>query len=492
MDQDQIDEQALIAALSLDDQEKTLTVFTMYNQSKKDNFNLSPENSANRQALAKKMLQILMPSSKVMYLAEALSTFLYLSRDRELVLRHMSAMDFINFFLKHGKLTGKERPSKKDSDGNDESRTELLASTALNSKCRTKLVENYGGRTVLMEFLRCRINMATESNSNRKGKMFTKHQAELVNEALKVLFNVNVDLRKSTIYSAQEVADLDLAVSSSKTILLSTSENDAMTESLHCNAGNALYSVPPQQLNMDLFIEKSGDCSSMETIKSDGMAPLLSLFNILHRYIMNNTIKTDILQPLLALLCQLCRLSAVIRKAFKAEILPPRKDLKRRPEEGGTLSNKMIKLCTHTNVEVKHGVADFLFVLCKEDVDRFVKYTGYGNAAGLLAARGLLAGGHGETVYSESDSDSDTEEYINASSFINPVTGHVPPPSRNPMEGMTDEQKEYLAVQLANDISKLSSHDVIQPMCVGEDGQLIPFRQKVHETQLEENEEESV
>uniref|UniRef100_H2YH29 WAPL domain-containing protein n=1 Tax=Ciona savignyi TaxID=51511 RepID=H2YH29_CIOSA len=234
MDQDQIDEQALIAALSLDDQEKTLTVFTMYNQS----------------ALAKKMLQILMPSSKVMYLAEALSTFLYLSRDRELVLRHMSAMDFINFFLKHGKLTGKERPSKKDSDGNDESRTELLAckclsnvlfitkdskntcsddeflksivnkisqhqnhdhdvifitlrliflATALNSKCRTKLVENYGGRTVLMEFLRCRINMATESNSNRKGKMFTKHQAELVNEALKVLFNVNVDLRKSTI-----------------------------------------------------------------------------------------------------------------------------------------------------------------------------------------------------------------------------------------------------------------------------------------------------
>ena len=40
-----------------------------------------------------------------------------------------------------------------------------------------------------------------------------------------------------------------------------------------------------------------------------------------------------------------------------------------------------------------------------------MKYTGYGNAAGLLQLRGLLAGGQGETVYSDTDSDSDTEEY---------------------------------------------------------------------------------
>lgn len=115
-------------------------------------------------------------------------------------------------------------------------------------------------------------------------------------------------------------------------------------------------------------------------------------------------------------------------------------------------------------------------IICVFAVDRFVKYTGYGNAAGLLASRGLLAGGHGETVYSDTDSDSDTEEYKEASTKydnqktmlfalnnlfcflcrINPVTGHIPPPVTNPMEGMSDEQKEYLAAQLANDISKLS------------------------------------
>ena len=43
-------------------------------------------------------------------------------------------------------------------------------------------------------------------------------------------------------------------------------------------------------------------------------------------------------------------------------------------------------------------------------VARFVKYTGYGNAAGLLAQRGLMCGGKTGEYSSESD-DSDTEEY---------------------------------------------------------------------------------
>ena len=44
---------------------------------------------------------------------------------------------------------------------------------------------------------------------------------------------------------------------------------------------------------------------------------------------------------------------------------------------------------------------------------RFIKYTGYGNAAGLLAARGLMAGGRPEGQSSE-DEDTDTDEYKEA------------------------------------------------------------------------------
>lgn len=58
-------------------------------------------------------------------------------------------------------------------------------------------------------------------------------------------------------------------------------------------------------------------------------------------------------------------------------------------------------------------------------MDNLLKYTGYGNAAGLLLARGLLAGGRGETQYSE-DEDSDTEEYKSAKPLYAPPT----PPSR--------------------------------------------------------------
>lgn len=67
-----------------------------------------------------------------------------------------------------------------------------------------------------------------------------------------------------------------------------------------------------------------------------------------------------------------------------------------------------------------------------------VKYTGFGNAAGHLAQKGLMGGGRGP-AYSSS-SDSDTEEYREAEPHIDPVVGCTRPPRNNPWEGMTDEQ----------------------------------------------------
>jgi hypothetical protein len=44
-----------------------------------------------------------------------------------------------------------------------------------------------------------------------------------------------------------------------------------------------------------------------------------------------------------------------------------------------------------------------------------IKYTGYGNCAGLLANRGLMCGGQsqGQGDYSSDSEDSETEEYSN-------------------------------------------------------------------------------
>lgn len=71
-----------------------------------------------------------------------------------------------------------------------------------------------------------------------------------------------------------------------------------------------------------------------------------------------------------------------------------------------------------------------------------VKYTGFGNAAGHLAQKGLLSGGR-TGDYSSSSDDSDTEEYLEAQPNIDPVVGCTRPPRINPFEGMSDEQVEF-------------------------------------------------
>lgn len=91
---------------------------------------------------------------------------------------------------------------------------------------------------------------------------------------------------------------------------------------------------------------------------------------------------------------------------------------------------------------------------------RFVKYTGYGNAAGLLATRGLLGGQRSQATSSgtrySSDSDSDTEEYRQVKDRVNPVTGQVEEEQPDPMEGMTEDEKEEEAHRLISLFNKLS------------------------------------
>lgn len=56
---------------------------------------------------------------------------------------------------------------------------------------------------------------------------------------------------------------------------------------------------------------------------------------------------------------------------------------------------------------------DNIIIMHLNAANRLVKHTGYGNAAGLLLAHGLLAGGKdsGQENYSSDSETSDTEEY---------------------------------------------------------------------------------
>lgn len=100
------------------------------------------------------------------------------------------------------------------------------------------------------------------------------------------------------------------------------------------------------------------------------------------------------------------------------------------------------------------------------------KYTGYGNAAGLFANRGLLGGHGGPSAdnYSSDSEDSDTEEYKQIQHAINPVLGCYDSPRPDPFAGMSDEQKEYEAMKLVNLMDQLNRQGVVQPCRIGADG----------------------
>ncbi|KAM3870309.1 chaperone Ric-8B [Diretmus argenteus] len=287
-------------------------------------------------------------------------------------------------------------------------------------------------------------------------------------EALKALFNLTLS------DAGEEDGDHQLRLISAimRHLLMQKTETEEKTEEAHSHAVNLLSNLPVCCLDVLIDVPVQGGVEEYSGKNMDVVQVLLDFME--KRIDKQGSNYKEGLTPVLSLLTEGSRHHREIRRYIKAQVLPPLKDVKIRPEIGTTIRNKLVRLMTHVDMGVKQSAAEFLFVLCKESVDNLLKYTGYGNAAGLLVARGLLAGGRGETQYSE-DEDSDTEEYKSAKPFINPITGHVEEPMPNPMEEMTEEQKEYEAQKLVNMFDKLSRQNLIRPMGVRKDGTLAPL-----------------
>lgn len=74
---------------------------------------------------------------------------------------------------------------------------------------------------------------------------------------------------------------------------------------------------------------------------------------------------------MLTVLVKCARCNPIQRRYLKQKILPPSCDFKTRPEVGDQSRNRLIKLLTTPVTQVRDLVADFLFVLCKENGNRF-------------------------------------------------------------------------------------------------------------------------
>ncbi|XP_074533676.1 chaperone Ric-8B isoform X2 [Halichoeres trimaculatus] len=288
-------------------------------------------------------------------------------------------------------------------------------------------------------------------------------------EALKASFNLTL----SYVGGEEDEHQFRLIAAILRHLLMQKTETEEKTEEAHSHAVNLLNNLPVSCLDVLIDLPVQG---GQEKYGGKNMDAIQVLLDFMEKRIDKGSNYKECLTPVLSLLTEGSRQHREIRRYIKAQVLPPLKDVKIRPEIGSAVRNKLVRLMTHVDMGVKQTSAEFLFVLCKESVDNLLKYTGYGNAAGLLVARGLLAGGRGETQYSE-DEDSDTEEYKTAKPFINPITGHVEEPMPNPIEEMTEEQKEYEAQKLANMFDKLSRQNVIRPMGVRPDGTLAPLEE---------------
>ncbi|KAF7697682.1 hypothetical protein HF521_004192 [Silurus meridionalis] len=314
-----------------------------------------------------------------------------------------------------------------------------------------------------------------------------KEVSQRVIETLKVLFNVTYSSHTQQ-PDEEEAALYRRLAAVLRHCLLLPCQGEELTEELQGQTVNVLSALPLQCLDVLLTVRLSEGSRESGGVNMDCVHSLL-LF--MERRLDRGYKLKERLTPVLNLLTESCRAHRETRRYLRQQILPPLRDVALRPEQGDTVRNKLVRLMTHVDTELKHCAAELLFVLCKENVGRFVKYTGYGNAAGLLAARGLLSGRSStpQTQYS-SDSDSDTEEYRLARDKINLVTGRVEEPQPDPMEGMSEEEKEAEAVRLVAMFNRLSRDKIIQPISVMPDGRLAPLCGSMRNSTLEEEEEE--
>ncbi|XP_037396604.1 synembryn-A isoform X2 [Pygocentrus nattereri] len=357
--------------------------------------------------------------------------------------------------------------------------------TAIRVDVRTQLARELRGAALLTEVLDATLGLRWldtyevaragaegQSEVPPLGRMETERAMEI----LKILFNVTFDTNRRKV-DEEEAATYRHLGAILRHCLMSTAEGEERTEEFHSHTVNLMGNLPLPCLDVLLMPKVQQGSIEYMGVNMDAVNMLLDFME--KRLDRGNKLKETLL-PSLNLLTESARIHRETRKFLRmklscmcvcTQVLPPLRDVRNKPEEGNALRNKLVRLMTHIDTDVKTCAAEFLFVLCKESVSRFIKYTGYGNAAGLLAARGLMRGGGEPGLYSE-DEDSDTEEYREAKPHINPVTGRVEDEQPNPMEGMTEEQKEYEAMKLVNMFDKLSRDHVIQPMKLDADGKM--------------------
>ncbi|CAK9818055.1 ric8a [Anthophora quadrimaculata] len=332
--------------------------------------------------------------------------------------------------------------------------------TALNISMRQIVKTDLNGDECLINIL--------ENIVQSEGEDYTLKgdTTALLCEVLKALFNLYINSSDSMEEEEEKTKRLVLILHK---LLLSKCEK---TDDLHSNIANLLTVIPHGYYSTIIPPTKE---NHRYVYQDRDMRAVYILLKFLYKRLNYKDDLIGNLSPIVTAFVRMVKAERLIRKYTRLQILPPLIDVMHRPEEGTTMRAKLCQLLTSPLTELRDLVAEFLFILCKENVTRMVKYTGYGNAAGMFANKGLLGTNKKKSAYSSESEDSETEEYLKHKEQINPVTGCFEHPKPNPLEGMTEEQKEYEALQLVGLVDKLTREGLVQPCRIGEDGKPKPI-----------------
>ncbi len=290
----------------------------------------------------------------------------------------------------------------------------LLLLTAKNAPTRSRLTNQASALSALLDGLEVSLSIDA-SPSEATDSPLTSDAIVCVTEYLKVLFNLSSNVTPCQVGAGVEDGDedddeddsevfiecgaeFDRMVALLSRLLLRPCQSPESANELLIHSINLLTSVPGRACTGLLLPRTSasqeGDCFEEHDLR------IVSRF-LDHMELLLTQRGQDWsinLMALLNALCNACRHVRPLRKYCRLRVLPPLRDeeLRKLPEEGSSLRNRLCVLLTSPNRSVKQAVAMFLFVLCKENASRAIKYTGYGNFCGFLADVGLRAGGRSE------------------------------------------------------------------------------------------------
>lgn len=289
--------------------------------------------------------------------------------------------------------------------------------------------------------------------TSKEADVFSHDNYLLVVESLKTLFNLTLDKCMNEVVAGDVIKKLFSLVGTEKDMTTDHESKDDLdsTDQLLVNLIHLLTNMP-----REVYLKLSDE---------DVNKILNHLDNQLKSY--SKSTFRDTVLPVLNVCANVCKFNENVRKRWFDEIVGSATDFEKRPEEYDTLKGRLVKLMTSVDVHIKDIAAEFMHALCGGDTEKFITYTGFGNSAAFLSSRGLLFGNRGGSGDSKTD---DNVDYKELRDRIDPMTGKLETQKKNPMEGMSEEEKEYHAHELADAITKLTNLGLMKPMGINQDG----------------------